>query len=301
MPGMPPKGSPGRIQNGVTMKKLLCGVLVLTVALSCILISANAQGDPVLSYELRIDGIADKQAETGDTVTVSLVLRRMDSDEAYTMYAMQDEIRYDGSCLQLVPNSEVTAPGVVFRDIALVDGDRKVYLNFLSLSGGEIWESEKLIGTFRMKVTGTGGVSSVRNENTLVSRQDGMESYESQAGDAKIILSTQCTIHFMTRGGEEIPDLSAEYGEALPEIAMPKRAGYRFAGWYRDIDLTKPFNPAHDLVDGNMTLYAKWEKAEQPASPVGNMLLLWIAVHLLLALLVAAAWNCDRLIRKRFR
>lgn len=283
------------------MKKLLYRVLVVATMLSCILIAANAQGEPALSYELRIDGISDRQAETGDTVTVSLVLRRMDSDEAYTMYAMQDEIRYDGSCLQLVPNSEVTAPGVVFRDIALVDGDRKVYLNFLSLSGGEIWEPEKLIGTFRMKVTGTGGVSSVRNENALVSRQDGMESYESQVSDAKIILSTQCTVHFMTRGGEEMTDITAEYGEPLPEIEVPKRAGYRFAGWYRDIDLTKPFNPAEDLVDGNMTLYAKWEKAEQTAPPAMNMLLLWLAVHLLLALLVAAAWNCDKVIRKLFK
>ncbi len=281
------------------MKKILYGVLVLTVALSCILISGNAQGEPVLSYELRIDGISDKQAETGDTVTVSLVLRRMDSDEAYTMYAMQDEIRYDGSCLQLVPNSEVTAPGVVFKDIALVDGDRKVYLNFLSLSGGEIWEPEMRIGSFRMKITGTDGVSSVRNENTLVSRQNGMEAYESQVSDAKIILSTQCTIHFMTRGGEELPDITAEYGELLPEIGMPEREGYRFAGWYRDIDLTLPFNPAEDLVDGNMTLFAKWEKAEQTAPAVMNILLLWLAVHLLLVALVAAAWNYDKCFKRQ--
>lgn len=283
------------------MKKLLYSVLVVAAMLSCILITANAQSDPVLSYELRIDGISDKQAETGDTVMVSLILKRTDRDEPYTMYAMQDEIRYDGSCLQLVPNSEVTAPGVVFKDIALVDGDRKVYLNFLSLSGGEIWEPEKLIGTFRMKVTGSVGVSPVRNENALVSHQDGMESYESQVSDAKVILSTQCTIHFMTRGGEELPDIVAEYGELLPEIKPPEREGYRFAGWFRDIDLTKSFNPAEDLVDGNMTLYAKWEKAEQTAPPAINMLLLWLAVHLLLALLVAAAWNCDKVIRKLFK
>lgn len=280
------------------MKKLLYRVLVVATMLSCILISANAQGDPVLSYELRIDGIADKQAETGDTVTVSLVLRRMDCDEPYTMYAMQDEIRYDGSCLQLVPGSEVTAPGVVFKDIALVDGDRKVYLNFLSLSGGEIWEPETRVGTFQMKVTGAGGVSSMRNENTLVSRQDGMASYENHVGDARIILSTQCTIHFMTRGGDELSDITAEYGELLPEMKIPKREGYRFAGWFRDIDLTKPFNPAEDLVDGNMTLYAKWDKMEQTAPPAVNMLLLWLAVHLLLTLLVTAAWNYDRIIKR---
>ena len=280
------------------MKKLFLLILALS-ALLVLPLGAYAQQAPAFSYVLEVDGVQDKQAETGDVVTVSLILKRTDSDEPYTMYAMQDEIRYDGQSFRFLEDSVVTAPGVVCKELALVDGDRKVYLNYLSFSGGEIWDAEKLVGTFKLKVTGTGGVSGIRNESILVSRQDGTGSLEVKASDAKVILSTACTIRFMTRGGSEMADVTAEYGELLPKIQTPTREGYRFVGWYRDIDLTKPFDPATDLVDGNMTLYAKWEQgAEAPAERAAfNRLFVVIP----LAVLAALAWVYNRRFKKRYQ
>lgn len=267
------------------MKKLFFLILTLSALVLVLPLGAYAQDTPAFSYVLDIDGEQDKQAENGSIVTVSLILKRVDSNEPYTMYAMQDEIKYDGHSFQLLEDSIITAPGVVCKDIALVDGSRKVYLNYLSFSGGEIWEAEKVIGTFKLKVTGNGGVSSIRNENALVSQQDGSQTFESSVRDAKVILSTQCTVHFETRGGNELPDILVEYGERLPEIPEPQRAGFSFAGWYRDIDLTRPFNPSEDFVDGNMTLYAKWEQGTQtPAEESYNWLLIAIPLVILAAL-----------------
>lgn len=280
------------------MKKLFIGIVCLLALLPVLTLWAFAQGQPSFAYVLEIDGGQDRQAETGDVLSVSLILKRTDSSEPYMMYAMQDEIAYDGQSFQLVPGSIVTAPGVVSKDIALVDGNRKLYLNFLSFSGGEIWDAETRVGTFRLKVTGTDGVNSLSNENTLVIRQDGGESYPCRTEDAKVILSTQCTIHFMTRGGNEMADIFAEYGELLPEISVPVREGYRFVGWYRDIDLTKPFNPAEDLVDGNMTLYAKWEQGAEAETPKGSV---WWLILVLFAALVALAWGYNRYFKTHYK
>lgn len=280
------------------MKKLFLLILALS-ALLVLPLGAYAQQAPAFSYVLEVDGVQDKQAETGDVVTVSLILKRTDSDEPYTMYAMQDEIRYDGQSFRFLEDSVVTAPGVVCKELALVDGDRKVYLNYLSFSGGEIWDAEKLVGTFKLKVTGTGGVSGIRNENILVSRQDGTGSLEVKASDAKVILSTACTIRFMTRGGSEMADVTAEYGELLPKIQTPTREGYRFVGWYRDIDLTKPFDPATDLVDGNMTLYAKWEQGTEAPAETAAFNRLFVVIPL--AVLAALAWEYNRRFKKRYQ
>ena len=76
--------------------------------------------------------------------------------------------------------------------------------------------------------------------------------------------SNTCTLRFETNGGSEIESLRKSVGTVVDLTAYkPIRAGYSFAGWYADEDLTKKVTEVK--LTGSMTVYAAWEKAE--ASP----------------------------------
>lgn len=68
----------------------------------------------------------------------------------------------------------------------------------------------------------------------------------------------------------------------LPE--PPARAGYTFAGWYSDIDLTMPWLETTP-VTADMTLYAAWTGAET-ASAQGT----WLPAAAILLLAAALVW-----------
>lgn len=67
------------------------------------------------------------------------------------------------------------------------------------------------------------------------------------------------TIHFESNGGNVLVDIIALEDDIITSPRNPYRVGYRFDGWYKDLELTIPyyFNtmPAEDF-----TLYAKWLK-----------------------------------------
>lgn len=78
------------------MKKLLSCVLTVLLLLPIFTIGVTATDDsPSFSFVLSVDGEETKEVQTGDVVTVVLKLRRTDVNKPYTMYAMQNEIRYD--------------------------------------------------------------------------------------------------------------------------------------------------------------------------------------------------------------
>lgn len=236
-------------------------------------------------FELSADGKTEKQVSTGDTVTVSFSLKRTDSAEDYTMYAMQDEILYDGSFFELDESSIMTAQGLTATDLVLRDGSHALYINFVSMTGGDTWKADTMAGTFRLKVIGTSGSSAVRSSNHLVSTKDGQDSYEATAQDVTFVISSDCTVHFETNGGSEVPDQTVSYGKNVKRPTDPVREGYHLEGWYRDLDRQTPWDFSHDTVTGNMTLYAGW--AEGAAAPAGSGPVTWIvlAAVLVLALL----------------
>lgn len=48
--------------------------------------------------------------------------------------------------------------------------------------------------------------------------------------------------------------------DVIGDIPTPNPTSYRFCGWYTDPSYTYQWNTATDIVVGDMTLYAKWEK-----------------------------------------
>ena len=64
----------------------------------------------------------------------------------------------------------------------------------------------------------------------------------------------QYTITFNTDGGSDVAPITQDYGTAVTAPAAPTKAGYTFAGWYKDgVAYTFTTMPAEDI-----TLTAKW-------------------------------------------
>ena len=64
-------------------------------------------------------------------------------------------------------------------------------------------------------------------------------------------------IRFNTNGGKVLAAISGDPGDAIV-LPTPVRSGYKFLGWYSDIELTTPFT---DKVFGEepIMVYAKWQ------------------------------------------
>lgn len=64
-------------------------------------------------------------------------------------------------------------------------------------------------------------------------------------------------IRFNTNGGKELAAISGDPGDTIV-LPTPVRSGYKFLGWYSDLELTTPFT---DKVFGEepIMVYAKWQ------------------------------------------
>lgn len=285
-----------------TMLKLISVFILL---ISCRLtVTATAGGAtdsgssvPSFLFELSVDGKDTKEVEPGDVITVVLRLKRTDANEEYTMYAMQDEIRYDSTFLELVEGSAMLGNGIASTDIAMLDRYREFYMNYLSMGGGEKWNADTLIGSFQLKVTGDSGVTKITSEDYLVSYKDGSGGYPCEANELTIILSTDCVVTFRTNGGSELEDITVRFGEKIPRPEATEKEGYELEGWYTDIHLTEEWNFDEDTVEGNMSLYAKWVETQTGTATKGAgegaSDIWWIILSLLLF------WMYEKCVRKK--
>lgn len=285
------------------MRKLIPLFLAIMLLLACGMTVYAVDDSREFFFELSVDGSDQKKVQTGDIITVVYTLHRKDSQENYDMYAMQNEIRYDSTFLKLVEGSAMLTDGISTTEIGLRDSFREFYMNFVSLSGGESWNAKQLIGSFQLEVIGTSGVTRITNQDYLVSTADGKDSYAATCQDVTIVLSTDCTVSFETNGGSRIENQTVQYGEKIVRPQDPVREGYQLEGWYTDIDMKNAWAFDTDVVQGNITLYAKWTQAgagaEEPKDTDGKgwfatwwwLLLLILLLIVLLILLVLLLLN----------
>lgn len=85
--------------------------------------------------------------------------------------------------------------------------------------------------------------------------------------DATVIAvytSKECEVSFnLTTSTEILPPVTIIAGNTISvnkRPASPTLEGYRFIRWYKDSGFTVPWDFDLDIVEGNLTLYAKWEK-----------------------------------------
>ncbi|MBQ8974751.1 MAG: InlB B-repeat-containing protein [Oscillospiraceae bacterium] len=281
------------------MKKILCAVLAVCLICSGLSVTALAVDESrTYDFDLTINGSHEVQALPGEILTVTLTMRRTDRSEEADMYALQDEIRYDDEFFEVVEGSALVSNGIETTDISLMGGDRSFYMNFLSLTGGESWKPEVVIGSFQVKVLSNSGSSELKNENCRVSVKDGSDSYATSVQDVKVVVSTDCTVRFEPMDGvSEAWEVKAPMGSLLEEPEAPGRQGYIFDGWCRDTQGTQPWDFETDTVQGNMTLYAKWLYAKAAGSN-GEMAeivatgsaLPWWAIAIMALAVLALAW-----------
>lgn len=181
-----------RIRNLAALWMILCLAVFFLMKENVKAAERNASSEnPSFMFELTVDGNREKKAEKGDIITVTLRLKRTDSSDDYMMYAMQDEIHYDSAFLELVEDSVMLSEGVVSTNLTLADSSKALYMNYLSVNGGEEWKADRLVGSFQMKVIGESGFCVVSNKECLVSTKDGLGSYDSGADDVTVILSEE--------------------------------------------------------------------------------------------------------------
>lgn len=65
-------------------------------------------------------------------------------------------------------------------------------------------------------------------------------------------------VTFVTNGGTPILSQSVGHNLMATEPSPPSKAGYKFFGWYTDIELTQAYD-FQSPVTSNLTLYAKWQ------------------------------------------
>lgn len=239
-------------------------VLLLILVLVCCALSLPVGADqtPEFRYEITVDGEDAVELDVGDVITVTLHLIRTDEDAPFTMYAMQSELRYDGSFFELVEGSVHLREGVQSSDIAREGDFRELYMNYLSLSGGEEWQARTYIGSFQLRVIGTQGVSTITNRDYSISAPGQDAGYPGSSNQLTVILDSACLVRFESNGGTQIDAQAVVFGEKVTRPPDPEREGMRFAGWYTDIFLTEAWDFDTDTVQGNMRLYAKWEQID---------------------------------------
>ena len=252
-----------------TVRSLLLVFLMLLLS-----VTAFAQDSSrSYSFDLSANGGYEIQAKPGDIIAVTLRLLRTDAEQSAPMYAMQDEITYDGSFFELVDSGAIAATGIATQDIGLRDGSRAYYMNYVSLSGGDEWEPDTMVGMFQLKVTGESGSSVIENRNFLVSTADGSDTYLADATSITVVVSDTCTVRFETGEGSDVESQTVSLGGKVIRPVDPTREGYALRGWFRDYDRTEPWDFETDTVSGNMTLYAGWMEAPAmtlTVTPTGN-------------------------------
>ena len=72
-----------------------------------------------------------------------------------------------------------------------------------------------------------------------------------------IIKHARYSIKFVSNGGTRVRKVRAAKGEYFVMPADPVRPNYVFAGWYYE---DKEWNFETDVVNGNVTLVAKWDE-----------------------------------------
>ena len=76
----------------------------------------------------------------------------------------------------------------------------------------------------------------------------------------KVQVTKKALVKFKSNGGTGLNNVKVDIGTKLSAPKDPTRKGYTFAGWYSDQRLKNGWNFSSDIVEEDMTLYAKWNE-----------------------------------------
>lgn len=108
------------------MRKVISLLLAVVLLVSLGITVQAEDASREYFFELSVDGSDLKKVQTGDIITVVFTLHRVDSEVTSQMYAMQNEIRYDGTFFRLVERVfpyELTLSGSLAEDASIVSAE----------------------------------------------------------------------------------------------------------------------------------------------------------------------------------
>jgi len=70
------------------------------------------------------------------------------------------------------------------------------------------------------------------------------------------------TVSFNSDGGTSVANQNVAAGGKVTPVTPPTKTGYLFDGWYKDTNLDVRWDFANDVVNSNITLYAKWKLSD---------------------------------------
>ena len=90
----------------------------------------------------------------------------------------------------------------------------------------------------------------------------GSETFASPAQEVTVAAGKTITVTFDSQGGTDVSEITGKaYGDLLdPPAGDPTKAGYYFAGWYKDGACTEIWSFTLDTVTEDLTLYAGWSQ-----------------------------------------
>lgn len=134
--------------------------------------AADSASAVKLNYELTANGSTSAAVTSGDTITVTFTIKRTDSQEGYSINALQNEIIYDQEFFEFVGGSIVTEKAgeeTLFQT-------RTTGQNILKASDMTgSYAAEEVFCTFRLKVIGTSGSGSVSCSEQMAFDSTGAE------------------------------------------------------------------------------------------------------------------------------
>ncbi len=92
------------------------------------------------------------------------------------------------------------------------------------------------------------------------------------ADKSKLLIAKGGKVTFDSNGGSAVSAIAKlTEGTEVTKPADPTKSGYRFAGWYKDAELTDDWNFAEDKMPADdLILYAKWTKVIPAPLPTVN-------------------------------
>lgn len=213
----------------------------------------NAEADAAMSVQT-LDGLCELASSEANGL--SLVVFR---DEAGEMLRMVFSVDADGTVR--INNQGAVPDGAYIVRFYGNGGTLGKSMNVMRMSGEKLsyieqtatWdEDHKFLGWF----TEAEGGEAVTEDTVVTSNMKVYAQWD----------ATKFTLTFDTQGGDPVESQTVEIGDAVKKLPTPVREGYTFLGWF---DAAEGGNPVKsiDAMTGDVTLYAQWEKKEDPTEP----------------------------------
>lgn len=193
-------------------------------------VSAVSEAVPEERYQymLRVNGGESADVTTGDEIQVTVNLYRSDTQDPFSMYAVQYNLWYDSEYFEIVPDSVTIGrnreTGITVSTFTLT-GDREGWLeisgnSYSRVRDGDLWDNPTEILNFRLR-TRKSGTTTLVTRTGRVGTPDGMKTYPCTTNDCAITIREPETIR-PSQMFSDIPD-GAWYEEAVAAVV---REGY---------------------------------------------------------------------------